>query len=84
AFFRDERSKLIQQKHESQMKWISKEHNIWKFARPAFHAFSPPFRGLMSNSEIIKDPKVIVELLGDYYEHHFMEPKPDENNPMHQ
>ena len=66
------------------MKWISNRYNIWKFIRPTFHAFSPPFRGLNINSERIKDPKVIVEKLGNHYEQHFSEPTSVENNPVHQ
>ena len=33
---------------------------------------------------MIKDPKVIVEKLGNHYEQHFSEPTSDENNRVHQ
>ena len=75
---------MIEQKHEKKMEWICSKYNIWKFARPIFNAYSPPFKGLTINSKLIVNPKEIIETLADYYEEHFAEPLPDLNNPFHQ
>ena len=83
-FFLEERSKVIEYKHEKNIEWIASKQNIWKFARPIFKSFSPPFKGLTVNSKRIIDPKEIVETLANHYEEHFAEPKPDVNNPFHQ
>ncbi|CAF2955105.1 unnamed protein product [Rotaria sp. Silwood2] len=84
ALFIDERSQLIQQNYESKREWILKDQNIWKFVRPTFHSFSPPFRGLTVNSGIMKNPKDIVDTLANHYEQHFAEPTPDTNNVIQQ
>ncbi|CAF3343542.1 unnamed protein product, partial [Rotaria sp. Silwood2] len=81
--FLEERSKILKQKFENKFEWIKKDNNIWKFTRPIFHAFTPPFRGITTNDEKIKQPKKIVDLLADHYEKHFDEPEPDNNNLFH-
>lgn len=65
------------------MAWITRENNIWKFAKPSFHAFSPPFKGITSGSNIITDKNEIVDILAKYFENHFKEPEYDRNNKEH-
>jgi uncharacterized protein (UPF0147 family) len=84
AIFQDERSNVLQRKYDEKMEWILKDQNIWKIARPIFHSYSPPFRGLNINSVRVKDPKEIVDILAKHYEKHFAEPKHDEKNVIHQ
>ena len=80
SIFYRERVNSLRQKCDEKMEWISKDQNIWKFARPKFHSYSPPFRSLNMNSKKVTDEREIVEILANYYEKHFAEPIPDENN----
>jgi hypothetical protein len=56
SLFHVEKEKIYQQKYEEKIEWIRKDHKIWKFTRPIFQAYSPPFRGLMLNSVRVKQP----------------------------
>lgn len=82
--FLEERPKAIKHKHERKIEWISANQNIWKFARPIFKAYTPPFKGLTINSKLITNPEKIAKNLANHYEEYFTEPKPDPNNPVHQ
>ncbi|CAF1627379.1 unnamed protein product, partial [Rotaria sp. Silwood1] len=74
---------FVENSNNFRLEWIKKDNNIWKFTRPIFHVFTPPFRGITTNDEKIKQPRKIVDLLADHYEKHFDEPEPDNNNPFH-
>jgi hypothetical protein len=62
---------------KEKIEWIRKDHNIWKFTRPIFQAYSPPFRGLTLNSVKVKQSEKIVEILANHYEKHFDDPTPE-------
>jgi hypothetical protein len=82
--FISERCHFLQQKRENNLKWIREEQNIWKYVKPIFHTFSPPFRGLKIYNDMKESrPEEIVKLLADYYEKHFAEPCYDKTNPTH-
>ena len=84
GFFISEKNTLLQTKHEMKTDWIKEKKNIWKFAKPIFHAFSPPFKGLTTSSNVKEtDPMTIANMLADHYEQHFALPAHDENNPIH-
>ncbi|CAF1298638.1 unnamed protein product [Rotaria sordida] len=51
--------------------------NVWKFARPFFHSYTPPFRGLTIDNEVERDTQKICDQLGNYFEQHFSPPIPD-------
>ncbi|CAF1522549.1 unnamed protein product, partial [Didymodactylos carnosus] len=72
-----------QSRRAKQLAWVAQEQNIWKFANPTFHTYSPAFRGLTTANGKITDSKRIVKVLADFYETHFKEPKFDLNNPSH-
>ncbi|CAF3513866.1 unnamed protein product [Rotaria sp. Silwood1] len=57
--------------------------NIWKFARPHFHTYTPAFRGLSLSTGKERDPQVVVNTLGDFYDTHFSEPNFDPSNACH-
>ncbi len=74
----------MQQKRENNIKWMNEKQNIWKYAKPIFHAFSPPFRRITidkDNKE--KNPERIVDMFADDYEKHFAAPFHDILNPAH-
>jgi len=73
----------MQSKREKKIEWITKEHNIWNFVKPQFHAYTPPFRGLTLGNEKIKDEKKIVEILANFFENHFTEPDFNNKNVKH-
>lgn len=82
--FIHERCRYLQEKRESDMKWMKESQNIWKYVRPIFHNFSPPFRGLtIDKNTKLKDPVTIVEALADHYEKHFASPEYDKLNFAH-
>ena len=84
GFFTSEKNTLIQTKREMKMDWIKEKKNIWKFAKPIFHAFSPPFKGLtMPDKKKETDPIRIAHTLADHYEKHFAYPIHDVSNPIH-
>lgn len=79
-----ERCRFLDERRENQTKWMNERQNIWKYVKPTFHNFSPPFHGLTSDKgTIIKNPHIIVESLADYYEKHFASPQHDMTNPSH-
>ncbi|CAF4309596.1 unnamed protein product [Didymodactylos carnosus] len=62
---------------------MSQDQNIWKFVKPTFHLFSPPFRGLTSQQTRVTNETEIVDALAKYYEKHFEAPVFDIHNPTH-
>ncbi|CAF3134858.1 unnamed protein product, partial [Rotaria sp. Silwood2] len=63
---------------------MNENQNIWKYVKPIFHTFSPPFRGLtLDNNDRETNPDKIVELLADHYEKHFEVPSYDRANLAH-
>ncbi|CAF1362874.1 unnamed protein product [Rotaria sordida] len=58
--------------------------NVWKFARPFFHSYTPPFRGLTIDNEVERDTQKICDQLGNYFEQHFSPPIPDYVNKTHE
>ncbi|CAF3364924.1 unnamed protein product [Rotaria socialis] len=81
--FINERNHILESKAEKKLSWISNGHNIWKFAKPSFHSFSPPFHGLSIDKQKITISQEIVDKVADFFEEHFQEPKHDLNNPAH-
>ncbi|CAF4300227.1 unnamed protein product [Rotaria sp. Silwood2] len=57
--------------------------NVWQFARPFFHSYTPPFRGLTIDNKIERDTQKISDQLGNYFEQHFSPPIPDYANKTH-
>ncbi|CAF1501089.1 unnamed protein product [Rotaria magnacalcarata] len=82
--FFNERNKILQTKTENKLSWISKGQNIWKFAKPSFHAVAPPFRGISKDSRKITNTQEIADTIANFFEKHFQEPAYDINNPIHQ
>ncbi|CAM4867060.1 unnamed protein product [Rotaria socialis] len=81
--FIDQRTKFLYEKREQKVKWIAHGHNLWKFAKPSFHVYSPQFKGIKNGSEIITENTKIVEILANYFEKHFHEPEYDKSNSEH-
>ncbi|CAF2747679.1 unnamed protein product [Rotaria sp. Silwood2] len=81
--FMDKRTHFLQSKKEQKMNWVTHGNNIWKFVKPSFHSFTPPFRGITSGNNKITDKEEIVGILANYFENHFAEPKFDDNNNEH-
>jgi hypothetical protein len=84
AVFHEERSNVIQRKYDEQMECISKDQNTWKIARPIFHSYSPHFRGLDVSFGKINNSETTDDILANHYKKHFVEPKHDEKNFVHQ
>ena len=79
-----ERSSHLQRKREEKLIWLNEGQNIWKYVKPVFHSFSPPFHGLTTVNKIKeKDPKMVVEMLAEHYEKHFSMPLYNSRNPTH-
>ena len=78
-----EKALFEQSRREKQVKFIDRGSNIWKFARPSFHSFSPTFRGLTINGEIERNHQKISDRLGDFFEKRFASLTPDPLNEMH-
>ncbi|CAM4841450.1 unnamed protein product [Rotaria magnacalcarata] len=81
--FVSERYHIQKTKTNEKAEWMSKGQNIWKIAKPSFHAFSPPFRGLSQGPNKVTNPQEIADIVANYFENHFREPEYDVNNPMH-
>ncbi|CAF2110486.1 unnamed protein product, partial [Rotaria magnacalcarata] len=81
--FIDKRNHFLYNQKEQQLDWISNGNNIWKYAKPIFHAYSPQFKGLKVDSKIITANSRIVEILANFFEKHFSEPDFDESNNNH-
>ena len=63
---------------------MTRNQNIWKYVKPIFHTFSPPFHGLTTDDNSRETrPEKIVEVLANHYEKHFAAPAYDMYNPMH-
>ena len=78
-----ERAIFEQEKREKQLQHISRGMNVWKFVRPLFHPFTPPFQGLTIKGKIERDKQKIADQLGTFFEHHFSKPTPDTANEIH-
>ena len=81
--FMDKRTEILNARREQKITELSSSNNIWKFAKPSFHAFSPPFKGISSGTSKITDQTMVVDILANYFEMHFNEPKYDEFNENH-
>ncbi|CAF3697342.1 unnamed protein product [Rotaria socialis] len=82
--FLSERNLILQTKTEMKLSWISKGQNIWKFAKPSFHAVAPPFLGISKDSRKITNTQEIADTIANFFEKHFQEPAYDIDNPIHQ
>jgi hypothetical protein len=84
GFFIAEKTAFLQTKQEMKKDWIKEKQNIWKYAKPIFNTFSPPFKGLtVDDGRKITDPEEITSMLADHYERHFAPPEFDKSNPAH-
>ena len=82
--FIEKRNEFLQEKREKNLNWMRKNQNMWKYVKPLFHTFAPPFRGLTTDDNSRETrPEVIVEMLANHYEKHFATPNYDIYNPMH-
>ena len=75
--FIDKRTHLLQTKREQKLSWMIQANNMWKFAKPSFHGFPPPFQGITAGSKKITDNSEIVDILANFFEKHFKEPEFD-------
>jgi hypothetical protein len=69
--FIDKTTHFLHIRREKQLVWI---------AKPFFHSFSPPFRGITIGNEKVTDENKIVNILANYFENHFKQPQYDNNN----
>lgn len=83
-FFNMERATYLQSRRDEKIAWLSEGNNVWKYAKPFFRPYSPPFKGLKTQNGKITDPQKIVDILADYYEVHFAKPSHDPTNAVHQ
>ena len=81
--FIDKRTHLLETKCQGKLSWMMQANNIWKVAKPSFHAFSPPFQGITVGAKKITDNKEIVDILANFFEKHFKEPEFDKNKEEH-
>ena len=81
--FKEERETHIQRCKEDKIAKLTDGNNIWRFAKPAFRPFTPPFKGLSTSSGIVKNPTEIVDILADHFEKHFSSPQHDQKNKIH-
>ncbi|CAF3344273.1 unnamed protein product [Rotaria socialis] len=82
--FIEERCQFLQKQCEKKLSWMNENQNIWKYVKPIFHTFTPPFRGLtLQNNNKEMNPNKIVEILADHYEKHFAAPSYNRSNNAH-
>ncbi|CAF2073397.1 unnamed protein product [Rotaria magnacalcarata] len=81
--FITERNHIIQSKAEKNISWATKGQNIWKFVKPYFHSFTPPFRGLAAGTHKVTNLQDIADTVADFFEIHFQKPKHDVNKSVH-
>ncbi|CAF1374937.1 unnamed protein product [Rotaria sordida] len=77
------RASYLQERNKLRLEWMREGQNIWKFAQPHFHTYTPAFRGLSLSTGKERDPQIVVNTLGDFYDTHFSEPNFDPSNACH-
>ncbi|CAF3901329.1 unnamed protein product [Rotaria sp. Silwood1] len=79
----EERANYLQKKRENHLTTINQGQNIWRFVNNTFRPYTTSFRGIRVANGIEKDPRKIVDILGNYYEKHFALPIHNPNNVTH-
>ena len=69
--FINERSQIQYSREEDRISWMTVGQNIWKFAKPHFRSFTPPFRGLSVDKNQITDPQEVADIVANYFEKTF-------------
>lgn len=81
--YQEARANFEQERREKRIQYISKGLNVWHFARPYFHSYTPAFQGLTIEGKIERDPQKICDRLGNFFEQHFSPQQPKELNEIH-
>ena len=69
--YSEEKSKYEQSIREKAIKNMKDGNNIWNHVKHAFRPYSPSFKGLTVDNNILSDNQSTVNRLANYYKEHF-------------